>query len=93
MYYRSECAAQDFAPAHRINLEEMPSTFISCSEADPCRDELIMYASRLLRSYVSTELHVIAATFHGFDSVMPAFDGSKRLRLLHADTLARAFAY
>lgn len=78
-------------PAHRTNLEGLPPTFITCSEIDPCRDEAIDYANRLLHAYVHTELHVVAATFNGFDSVVPDWVVSQENRALHAQTLRRAF--
>jgi len=79
-------------PAHRANLEGLPPAFITCSEIDPCRDEAIDYANRLLHAYVHTELHVVAATFNGFDSVVPDWVVSRENRALHAQTLRRAFA-
>jgi len=79
-------------PAHRANLEGLPPTFVSCSEIDPCRDEAIDYANRLLHAYVHTELHVIAATFNGFDSMVPDWVVSQENRALHAQTLRRVFA-
>jgi acetyl esterase len=79
-------------PAHRANLEGLPPTFVSCSEIDPCRDEAIGYANRLLHAFVHTELHVIAATFSGFDSVVPDWIVSREYRALHAQALRRVFA-
>jgi acetyl esterase len=79
-------------PAHRANLEGLPPTLIGCSEIDPCRDEAIDYANRLLHAYVHTELHVVAATFNGFDSVVPDWVVSQENRALHVQTLRRAFA-
>src|SRR5271156_5879141 len=78
-------------PAHRANLEGLPPTFISCSEIDPCRDEAIDYANRLLHAYVHTELHVIAATFNGFDALVPDWLVSQENRALHAQSLRRVF--
>jgi len=78
-------------PAYRANLEGLPHTFISCAEIDPCRDEAIEYASRLLAAHVHTELHVVSATFHGFDSVVPDWEISKEVRRLHARFLNRSF--
>ena len=78
-------------PAHRANLEGLPPTFITCSEIDPCRDEAIGYANRLLHAYVHTELHVVAATFNSFDSLVPDWVVSQENRALHAQTLRRAF--
>ncbi|KZS58138.1 alpha/beta hydrolase [Mycobacterium ostraviense] len=91
-YLGHSTANRQHVPAHRANLEGLPPTFISCSEIDPCRDEAIDYANRLLHAYVHTELHVFAATFHGFDSVVPDWVVSQENRALHAQTLRRAFA-
>lgn len=79
-------------PAHRANLEGLPPTFVSCSEIDPCRDEAVDYATRLLHAYVHTELHVIAATFNGYDTLVPDWVVSRENRALHAQTLRRVFA-
>ncbi|MFZ1176676.1 MAG: alpha/beta hydrolase [Mycobacterium sp.] len=91
-YLGHASASGQHVPAHRANLEGLPPTFVSCSEIDPCRDEAIDYANRLLHAYVHTELHVIAATFHGFDSVVPDWVVSQENRVLHAQTLRRVFA-
>jgi hypothetical protein len=42
---------------------------------------------------VHTELHVVAGTFHGFDSAAPDWSVSREVRALHAQILSRAFAY
>lgn len=91
-YLGHATATGQHVPAHRANLEGLPPTFISCSEIDPCRDEAIDYANRLLHAYVHTELHVIAATFNGFDSVVPDWVVAQEIRALHAQTLRRVFA-
>ena len=92
-HYLSHAGANgQHVPAHRANLEGLPPTFISCSEIDPCRDEAIDYANRLLHAYVHTELHVIAATFNGFDSLVPDWVVSQENRALHEQTLRRVFA-
>ncbi len=91
-YLGHATASSQHVPAHRANLEGLPPTFISCAEIDPCRDEAIDYANRLLHAYVHTELHVFAATFNGFDSVVPDWVVSQENQALHAQTLRRAFA-
>ncbi|WP_405182705.1 alpha/beta hydrolase [Nocardia sp. NBC_01377] len=78
-------------PSYRSNLEGLPSAFVACAEVDPCRDEAIDYATRLLRARVPTDLHVLSGTFHGFDSVAPDWEVSAGVRRLHAQVLARAF--
>src|ERR1700739_1685056 len=91
-YLGHSAATAQHVPAHRANLEGLPPAFISCAEIDPCRDEAIDYANRLLHAYVHTELHVVAATFHGFDSVVPEWVVSRESAALHAQVLRRAFA-
>jgi acetyl esterase len=90
-YLGSDSASSQHVPAHRANLEGLPPTFISCSEIDPCRDEAIDYANRLLHAFVHTELHVIAATFNGFDSMVPDWLVSRENRALHAQSVRRVF--
>jgi acetyl esterase len=91
-YLGHATASGHHVPAHRANLEGLPPTFVSCAEIDPCRDEAIDYANRLLHAYVHTELHVVAATFNGFDSVVPDWVVSEENRALHAQSLRRGFA-
>jgi len=91
-YLGHTTASGHHVPAHRTNLEGLPPTYVSCSEIDPCRDEAIDYANRLLHAYVHTELHVVAATFNGFDSAVPDWVVSQENRALHAQSLRRAFA-
>lgn len=91
-YLGHASATGQHVPSHRANLEGLPPTFISCSEIDPCRDEAIDYANRLLHAYVHTELHVIAATFNGFDALVPDWVVAQENRALHAQTLRRVFA-
>jgi acetyl esterase/lipase len=93
-HYLAEAASfRRDIPAHRTNLEGLPPAFISCAEIDPCRDEAVDYATRLLRAYVHTELHVFAAAFHGFDSAAPDWAVSREVQTLHARSLHRAFSY
>jgi acetyl esterase len=91
-YLGHSAATAEHVPAHRANLEGLPPAFISCAEIDPCRDEAIDYANRLLHAYVHTELHVVAATFHGFDSAVPDWVVSRESVALHAQTVRRSFA-
>jgi acetyl esterase len=91
-YLGHATASGHHVPAHRANLEGLPPTYVSCSEIDPCRDEAIDYANRLLHAYVHTELHVVAATFNGYDSTVPDWVVAQESRALHAQSLRRAFA-
>ena len=60
------------APARATDLADLPPAYVMVSELDPLRDECIEYASRLLQAGVSTELHVFAGAFHGFDMLPSA---------------------
>jgi acetyl esterase len=90
-YLGHAAATAQHVPAQRANLEGLPPTFISCSAIDPCRDEAIDYANRLLHAFVHTELHVVAATFSGFDAAVPDWIVSQENRAWHARSLRRAF--
>ncbi|RAV10299.1 alpha/beta hydrolase [Mycolicibacterium sp. GF69] len=90
-HYLSDASARDAAvPGRAVDLSGVASTFISCSELDPLRDEAMDYARRLMRAGVATELHVFPGTCHGFDSLVPAWDTSLRLFELQGAALRRA---
>jgi len=78
-------------PARQQRLHGLPPALITCAEIDPFRDEAVDYALELLRSGVSTELHVFPRTCHGFDSLLPDWSASQRLFELQGDALRRAF--
>ncbi|MGE0219181.1 alpha/beta hydrolase fold domain-containing protein [Mycolicibacterium sp.] len=82
----------DAVPAQADGLESLPNTLITCSELDPLRDEAIDYALRLMWAGVTTELHVIGGTCHGFDSLLPDWEVSGQLFDIHGGALRRAFA-
>jgi acetyl esterase/lipase len=60
------------APARATDLSGLPPAYISTAEADPLRDEGILYGLRLLQAGVSVELHQFPGTFHGSALVMTA---------------------
>jgi acetyl esterase/lipase len=60
------------APARATDLSGLPPAYISTAEADPLRDEGILYGLRLLQAGVSVELHQFPGTFHGSALVMSA---------------------
>jgi acetyl esterase/lipase len=59
------------APARAQDLSRLPPTFIDVGGAEVFRDEAVAYASGLWAAGVSTELHVWAGAFHGFDFFAP----------------------
>lgn len=90
-YLGSAEASSDSVPGRRDQLSSLPRTIITCSDIDPLRDEALDYALRLLRDGVATELHVIAGTCHGFDSLLPDWEVSEHLFALQGRALRRAF--
>jgi acetyl esterase len=90
-YLGSTAPSADAVPARRSQLTGLPTTFISCSEIDPLRDEALDYALRLLGAGIATELHVFPATCHGFDSLLPDWEVAEQLFTLQGRALRRAF--
>jgi len=78
-------------PARSNQFRCLPTTFITCSDIDPLRDEALDYALRLLRAGIATELHVFAGTCHGFDSLLPDWEVAEQLFALQGRALRRAF--
>ncbi|WP_328359539.1 alpha/beta hydrolase [Mycobacterium sp. NBC_00419] len=92
-YYLGDTASTGASvPARNHRLGGAPSTFITCSELDPLRDEALDYARELMRAGVRTDVHVIGATCHGFDSLCPQWSVTEGLLDMHAEALRRFFA-
>jgi len=68
------------------------STFITCSELDPLRDEALDYARQLMRAGVRTDVHVFGGTCHGFDSLCPDWEVSRVLLTMQGQALRRFFS-
>ena len=79
-------------PARNHRLIDTPTTFITCSELDPLRDEAVDYARGLMRCGVRTDLHVFGGTCHGFDSLRPEWAVSRALFTMQCAALGRFFA-
>jgi len=60
------------APSRATDLSGLPPAYVSTAEADPLRDEGILYGLRLLQAGVSVEIHQFPGTFHGSALVMAA---------------------
>lgn len=68
----------EFLPALAIDdLSGLPPAYISTMEFDPLRDEGVLYALKLMRAGVATELHCYPGTFHG-SSLVASADVSRR---------------
>jgi len=89
-YSGGEPLPADAIPARADELAGAASAFLSCSELDPLRDEAVDYALRLMWAGVSTELHVVPGTCHGFDSLLPEWEISQQLFELQGAALRRA---
>lgn len=76
------------APARADDLAGLPPTFISTGALDLFLDEDIVYAQRLMRAGVPTELHVYPGAFHAFD-MMPGAAVAEQSRRDSRAALAR----
>ncbi|MEV0715840.1 alpha/beta hydrolase [Asanoa sp. NPDC050611] len=77
------------APARATELAGLPPTYLCVGELEVFRDECVDYAARLLRAGVSTELHVFAGAFHGWE-FFPSAALSRRSVAERTDALRRA---
>lgn len=79
------------APARAADLGGLPPTFIDCASAEPFRDEIVMFASRLWQAGVCAELHVWPGGPHGYDRIAPDAPMSKQARETRLSWLRRVF--
>ncbi|OYN74331.1 alpha/beta hydrolase fold domain-containing protein [Mycolicibacterium sphagni] len=79
------------APGRSHQMIGAASTFITCSELDPLRDEALDYARQLMRTGIRTDLHVLGGTCHGFDSLRPDWELSQAVWTMQAQALRRFF--
>jgi acetyl esterase/lipase len=68
---RRDDIAHSTAPGRAHDLSGLPPTYLDVGSAEPFRDEVVEYASRLWADGVQAELHVWAGAFHGFDLFAP----------------------
>ncbi|KAI2620729.1 lipase [Hypomontagnella submonticulosa] len=59
------------APARGQDLSGLPSTFLDCASAEPFRDEIVAFASKLWEGGVQAELHVWPGGPHGYERLVP----------------------
>ncbi|KAL7818371.1 alpha/beta-hydrolase [Trichoderma gracile] len=59
------------APARATDLSGLPPTYIEVGSAEPFRDSVVAYASKLWEHGVQAELMVFAGGLHGFDFYAP----------------------
>jgi len=91
-YYLGDSAPNaESVPARHHRLIGAASTFITCSELDPLRDEAVEYARQLMRCGARTDLHLFGGTCHGFDSLVPDWAVSEALFDMQSAALHRFF--
>jgi acetyl esterase/lipase len=67
------------APARATGLSDLPPAYIDVGGLDLFRDEAVAYATRLARSGVPTELHVLPGVPHAFDILAPGSAAAQRV--------------
>lgn len=67
------------APARATDLSNLPPAYIDVGGLDLFRDEDVAYATRLARSGVPTELHVLPGVPHAFDILAPGSTAAQRV--------------
>lgn len=67
-----------YAVPSRQALTGLPTTCMLIAGFDPLRDQALDYARGLLAAGVHTEVHLVAAAYHGFDQVVPDAEISRR---------------
>jgi acetyl esterase/lipase len=77
------------APSRERSLAGLPAAYLDVGAVETYRDEVIDYAARLAQAGVSTELHVWAGAFHGFDVIAADSAAARVARATRIDYLRR----
>ncbi|KAI0016906.1 Alpha/Beta hydrolase protein [Xylariomycetidae sp. FL0641] len=78
------------APARSTDLSGLPPTFLDCASADPFRDEIVAFATKLWQDGVAAELHVWPGGPHGYDRIVPTAPISVQARQARLSWIRRA---
>jgi acetyl esterase/lipase len=79
------------APARAPDLSGLPPTLIATAALDMFIDENLVFAQRLIRSGVPTEVYVAPGAFHGFEAMVPDAWISRAFTDRCIEALRRAF--
>ncbi|KAI2607152.1 lipase [Hypoxylon fragiforme] len=79
------------APARARDLSKLPPTFLDCASAEPFRDEIVAFASKLWEGGVQAELHVWPGGPHGYDRIVPSAPFAILARQTRLAWIRRAF--
>lgn len=77
------------APSREKNLGDLPAAYLDVGAVEIFRDEVIDYGARLAQAGVTTELHVWAGAFHGFDVLAADTAVARAARAMRIDYLRR----
>lgn len=77
------------APSRERSLAGLPATYLDVGAVETFRDEVIDFGARLAQAGVSTELHVWAGAFHGFDVIAADTALARAARSTRIDYLRR----
>ena len=77
------------APSRERNLAGLPASYLDVGAVETFRDEVIDFGARLAQAAVSTELHVWAGAFHGFDVLAAGSAVANAARATRIDYLRR----
>ncbi len=77
------------APSREKVLAGLPATYLDVGAVETFRDEVIDFGARLAQAAVSTELHVWAGAFHGFDVLAAGSAVANAARATRIDYLRR----
>jgi len=79
------------APSRASDLSGLPPAYTFVGELEPFRDEVIDYASRLVKAGVPTEFHLYPGCFHACERMAPYTDIGKRIISEYIGALRNAF--
>jgi acetyl esterase/lipase len=90
--YLGNADPQVAVPARRDDLSGLPPAWIGVGSNDLFHDEDLAYAERLKSAGVPCEVEVVPGVFHGFDSVVPKAQVSRKFFTSQCDVLGAALA-
>ncbi|KAI0011233.1 lipase [Xylariaceae sp. FL0662B] len=79
------------APARAQDLSGLPPTFLDCASAEPFRDEIVAFATKLWESGIQAELHVWPGGPHGYDRLISTAPFAVLARQTRLAWLRRSF--
>lgn len=80
------------APARATDLSGVPPAYLEVGSAEPFRDEVVAYASRLWASGIDTALHVWPGAWHGYDLLCPTAVVSQETKIPRNAWVRKVFA-